>query len=202
MGSQTLTDSTDNVDAKNAEVVAATLFGRISDNKVVPIEVDSSTHSLTTMDIQHSALHDGCNFVVSGFETVANSATVEFVVETPDTTTWTHMTFYIQGTDTVSIEIYENTDADADGTVSTPINNNRNSSVSSTVVVRKDPTINSDGDLIFSQKSGDRRRAGLLTRNDEIILKQNTKYLFKITSFNNGNVVTYVGSWYECENKD
>ena len=43
---------------------------------------------------------------------------------------------------------------------------------------------------------------GLTTRDKEIILKQNTKYLFRIISRGDGNNVSYCGEWYNQVSKN
>ena len=199
MGFQTITDSTDNLDGKNAEVVASVNFGRVSSDTVAPIEIDSYTHSQSTIEEEHHQIHEGNHFFIASYETLGDGDVADFVVETPDSSTEVHMVFMVEGTDTVSIEVYEDVDAAADGAVQTPYNSNRNSSNTSVATIRKNPTVNDAGTLLLKQKTGARNKIGITSRVNELVLKKNTKYLYRITSHIASNIVTYIGEWYECE---
>ena len=196
-----ITDSSDNIDEKNAEVVASIVFGRVNPTVVAPIEIDSYTHSLSTIDEEHHQIHDGNHYFIATYETLGSEDSADFVVETPDSSTEAHMVFMVEGTDAVSIEVYESVDADSDGTVQTPYNSNRNSSNNSVLTIRKNPTVNDTGTLLFKQRSGGKNKIGITSRVNELVLKQNTKYLYRITSHAVGNIVTYIGEWYERESE-
>jgi len=89
------------------------------------------------------------------------------------------------------------------------MNNNRNSSATSDLIIVSGATVITTGDLIFSQSKGlegttpSRATAeGIVSREREIILKQNTKYLFRMRSLGDGNIISSCGDWYEHSNKD
>ncbi|RPJ22814.1 MAG: hypothetical protein EHM26_00920 [Desulfobacteraceae bacterium] len=87
----------------------------------------------------------------------------------------------------------------------TLLNSDRNSSTVATLTVHKGTTGGStDGTLIWQMKSGlatGQSRAGMIAnRNDEIILKQNTKYIIRITSGTVGNLTNLQMEWYEHTN--
>ena len=96
-----------------------------------------------------------------------------------------------------------------DSALTTPFNNDRNSSHASSLIIRKNATVSNTGDLIFSQSKGAEgttpskaNSEGITEREREIILQSNTKYLFRITSRDNGNIISYCGEWYEHTNKN
>lgn len=163
---------------------------------------DLATHATNTVEYEHHEIHAGSHFFITNFTELGNGATIDFAIETPDTTKFTHMTFEVEGNQELLIQIYEDSDFDADGSAVTPVNNNRNSSNTSTLTVQSDPTVNSAGTLIEAQQKGANRTVGIIGRNKEIVLKRNTKYLFRITNqTTNDNVVSYNAEWYEHTNK-
>jgi len=157
------------------------------------------------IEAEHKQIHLGRHFFICGFETENNNGTIIFIVVTPNSDIYTHMTFEIQGTSQTEIYIYEgSTYNPATGTAGTPLNNNRNSTTTSSLTVVKDPTITADGTLLFSQSKGlggatpnAADSEGITRREREIILKKNTVYQFKIVSKDNTNIISYCGEWYE-----
>jgi len=171
------------------------------------VAVDAATNSLNVIDYEHHEIHSGSHFYVSGFETVANGGYVNFSFTTPDTTEWIHMTFIISGTSQTELIIYEGA-AVSGGASTTPFNNDRNSAHASVATISKNPTVNTVGTIIYSESKGlvgatprETGTAGLISRDREIILKQDTTYVFSIVSRDDDNIVSYVGEWYEHTNK-
>lgn len=169
--------------------------------------VDNLTNAIETIDYEHHEIHGGSHFYLCGFETIADTVEIDFAVTTPNTTKWSHMTFDIEGTTQTEFYIYE-ASAVTGGTAATPLNNNRNSTTTSVLTIVKNPTVNTEGNLIFSQSKGKAgatpskaSSGGVVTRNREIILKQNTTYIFRITSADDDNIISYCGEWYEHTNK-
>jgi hypothetical protein len=101
----------------------------------------------------------------------------------------------------VSLEVYEGSTDVVGGTSVTPINNNRNSTNTSSLTIVKDPTSITDGTRIAGFLAGANRQSGFNNREREVILKQNTTYLFRFTSLANNNAVSFCGEWYEHTNK-
>ena len=172
------------------------------------LTVDGSTNALAGISYEHHEIHSGSHFYICGFETLDEDAEADFVVETPNTAKWLHMSFAVTGTSQTELAIYEGATVAADGTLTTPLNNNRNSDKVSVATVRKNPTVSNAGTLIYQSSSGlaatNPTRAdidGLIQREREIILRQNTKYLFRITSRQDNNIVNYCGEWYEHTDK-
>jgi len=172
----------------------------------VPAKIDNSSISLQVIDFQHHEIHEGDHYFVNGTATLDQDDTLDFAVQTPDSTTWAHMLFKISSTEQTTFQIFETSDYDADGSRVTAYNNDRNSSNTSILTITKDPTVNSNGTLLFEQSFGvtstpTRSLSGETRADEEIILKQNTKYIFRITSAANDNIVSYDGKWYEHANE-
>lgn len=159
---------------------------------------DSKFKALLVQQIEHSEIHEGNHFYISDFETEALNGTIEFVVTVPDVVKEPHMIFKGSGTSGVSFEIFENVTNVVGGSPVTLQNSNRNSLNTSIMTVLKDPSsVVTPSPRIWGQTVGSNRTAGLVGRAEEMDLKRNTTYLFRLTSLGAGNVISYLGSWYE-----
>ena len=171
---------------------------QIYDGSSGPAKIDASTHGMLAISHIEESIHEGSHYFVEGYDTIGSAATIDFTIVTPDTTTWAEMRFQITGSLKFTIQVYEGTDADADGTLATPINSNRNSNNTSVLVVRRDPTINTVGDLIGGQSYGDNKKyGGTAEKDDFMILEQGQTYLYRITSNAASNVLSFAGRWME-----
>jgi hypothetical protein len=175
------------------------LKGLISDTEVRAARIDSSTHSLQTIMYNHHEIHNGSHYFIANYDdNFDNDAPIEFVVTTPDTTQQIHMTFSISAYKQLNLDVYENTAGVTGGTNVNPLNNNRNSSNTSNLTVVSMPTaITTDGDFLFGEAVATDKTGGFFDRNNEIILKRNTSYLFRFTTIDNDNIISYKAEWYE-----
>jgi len=171
------------------------------------LPLDPLTNAQTNIGYEHHEIHGGSHFLISGFETEADSGTIKLGITTPAGLKQAHVTFEVEGTSQTEFRMYEDPTYTS-GTPLTPINNNRNSSKTSILTVVKDPTVSDAGDLILIQSKGKAgttpNRADLTAnarREREIILKSDSKYLFEITSKDDDNIITFVGEWYEHSDK-
>ena len=154
--------------------------------------------SFATIDFVHWEIHEGDHYFLSGYDTLDNLGTVEFVVETPDSDKHAHMLFQMQSEKTLTVEVFEGAASVSGGSVHAAWNSNRNSGNSSLLTVTKDPaSIGSDGTLIDSYKWGSKKTGGLANRDEEIILAADETYLWRMTSGEAANIVWFRGSWYE-----
>ena len=164
--------------------------------------VDQATMVLNTLTYEHHEIHSGSHFYVAGHTTLGLNGVIEFVIAVPDTTKWPHMIFWWVSSNNLTAEMFEGTTGVVGGTPVTPRNSNRNSAVVSGLTIVSDPaSIAVDGTLIWSAAWGSKQQGGRVGRDNEIILKQNTNYLWRATSGANGNVISYEGLWYEHTDK-
>ena len=142
----------------------------------------------------------GYHFYIGSYAVLNSGGSVIFAVTTPNTNEWVHMRFVVDATTTTKVEVYEDSSVTG-GTPQTPINSNRNSSKQASLSVVLNPTVNSLGSLIDSNKFGSSSKpsvfGGDVAREDEIVLKQNTTYIYKFTSEADNNTISYRGYWYE-----
>lgn len=160
---------------------------------------DGLTASLKIVNHAHFEIHSGNHFNVCDFvEGLALNALVEFIITTPDTAKWGHFRFNFASILGVKLDIYKDPVTIVGGTSITPLNNNQNSVTASGLAVLKDPTsIAGDGTKITGHLAGANRTGGSTDREDEIILKQNTLYLFRFTSLAASNTLDWCFKWYE-----
>jgi len=167
--------------------------------------VDKSTLANVVISHEESCVHEGNFFSVTGYTTLAADGAIDFQVTTPNTSEWSHMMFNFNSTGAVVFTIYESAAVDADGAAVTPINNNRNSTNTSSLTIQTNGTVNTAGNAIYQQAWGytntpSKSVGGDLGAAQGIILKQNTTYRFYIDSNSADNIISYHGHW--CEHTD
>ena len=167
--------------------------------------LDSSTGALETITYPHHEVHAGSHFMYTDSVELAAAATQDYLITTPNTAKWAHMTFYLDGSAITQWQLFEG--ADRNGTtLQTVGNNNRNSATESTVTIHKGQSGGTtDGTQLWLYKGGsatNQARTGTDAGNsEEIILKQNTKYILRTTSGTDGNLTNMRLEYYEHTNK-
>jgi len=162
--------------------------------KVVNILVDSLTNSTVTVNYEHHTIHEGRHFYLCGYLD-GFDADDELNFSFYPNESLIHMTFFIETTDAFIMNIYEGVNVTG-GTPVEPFNSNRNNDSTLNEEILSNPTVTVGGTLIYSQYSGQRGSAGFIGRDNEIILKENTTYMFNFISQQNGNIISYCGNWY------
>ena len=201
-----MNDSTVNVDGASGLTVAAQLYGRVNDGSVKGLRVDGSTHSLQVVDYEHHEIHSGSHYFWEDAEEIANGASFLTVMVTPDSTKWIH--FFMEATSEgeTDYKLYEGISTSSDGTGVNTYNSNRNSGNTSGMTISTGPSDAevSAGSLITHDIIGSGKKAGGTSRDsNEIILKQNTKYLWLIDNTSGAaNNVSWVFEWYEHTDKE
>lgn len=169
------------------------------------LPTDDSTGALEVVDYAHHEVHSGSHFAYRDYYSIAKNGLKEFLVVTPDTTKWAHMVIGFEAnTSTVVVEMFEDTITSTDGTLEPVKNRNRNSVKTNTTLLYENPTVGTDGTEIFSGIYGAGRNSsgGGGRDTEEIVLKQNTKYLIRITEQNIAATdVNILIDWYEHTDK-
>jgi hypothetical protein len=165
---------------------------------------DRTTLATSTMEYEHHEVHNGSHFFHSDFDTLASGASIEYVLTTPNTTKWAHLTVSMTGSAITEIYIFEGTVRSGVSAINIR-NNNRNSSTAATCALAKYSTAGDSGVTIYKMKSGaatNQSRTPLVSgRNQELVLKQNTKYLFRVLSGSADNLANIQFEWYEHTDK-
>ena len=99
--------------------------------------------------------------------------------------------------------LYEAVTTSNNGTTLDVFNRDRNSGSTATIIAFHTPTVTGTGTRIRCWHAGSGRNFGGGDRGShEFILKQNTKYLFRITNATtNNNFMALKIDWYEHQNK-
>jgi len=167
--------------------------------------IDTATNTLQTIDYPHHEIHSGSHYFYTDSVELDSAATQDYLFTTPDTTKWIHLTYSATGSAITQIQLYEGSDKNGT-TLQTVFNNDRNSLNTAGLTVHKGTSGGTtDGTLIEQLKSGSSsaqsRTPTIAERENELILKQNTKYILRITSGTNDNLTNLQMGWYEHTNK-
>ena len=178
---------------------------KVSDGTRSP-SYDTMTHATTTIDYSHHEVHSGSSYFNWVNGTLANGNTAGIAITTPNTTKWLHLLYEVVSTAAGTFSITEGLTSYTGGTTITSHNFNRNVADASGAVVKKgltgsDPIVPTGGTMIFTEQLGGGKIASTRANGQEIILKENTIYLFQITNGVNANIVSILLDWYEHTNK-
>ena len=190
-------------------LVSSVLFAdSYTSNGVSVLNQDKPTGVLSTIEYEHHEIHAGSSFMVTYFDAdVDATETADLLLVTPNTTKWGHLIWSIEGTLITTVYIYEGATTSADGTALSEINQDRNSLTTATIVATHTPSVTGTGTEIYVKSFGtasggpSTRSGGLSHADQEVILKQNTKYLIRVDSDTDNNRITFVLRWYEHTNK-
>jgi len=177
------------------------------DDETADARLDKSTDSWQTVDYEHHEIHSGSHYYIQGYLELDDEGTYYVKLVTPNTTTWSHFVFNIKSTGICSTTFDEAaTGGMADGAAVTPINNNRNSSNTSGMVLTGGVTANTGQALrLENDKWGangfKETIGGGSGRSDELLLKQNTTYCRGFVSGADANIIQFKASWYEHADK-
>ena len=160
---------------------------------------DTLTGAAVSMTQEHHEIHEGDHYFIDNYQlALANAATIEFLITTPDTTKWGHFTFSMWSSQGATIDVYKGPTGITGGSAIIPVNNNGNSTNMSMISIIKDPTeITSDGAFAAGFLAGAGRDAGIASRDKEIIFQQNQTYLLRLTATAGPGSVSWGFDWYE-----
>ena len=177
---------------------------------VATVRMDAATHSLQIVTYEHHEIHGGSHYFLKDYADLAINNVIDFQFTTPNTTKWIHLTWNIDAENEMKWWIYEGVTVDTAGTTATPFNNDRNSAnTSATTVAQLTGTravantyTDTSGAIILERGIiGSGRDAGSESRDRELILKQNTTYLFRADA-TNASYINFIMEWYEHTNRN
>jgi len=171
--------------------------------------IDGITNAQVTIGYPHHEIHEGDHYYIEGWTELDADDSLFVKMVTPDTTIWAHFRWVIGGTGiTITTFDEDATGGMTGGSSVTPINNNRNSINTSEIVITSGVTNATSfttrlGNTKFGTATSPQRAIGDgSSREDEIILKQNTTYLRTFISETDNNFVSFKAYWYEHINKN
>jgi len=167
----------------------------------VPLPVETFSKSVKFIEAPHAFIHNGETFRYSNPVTLGSGASQDYLITTPVSGKSMHLILSIDGVAVTSFFVYEASDRTGT-TLQTYYNANRNSANPSTATIHKGTSGGTtDGTLISSYASGtstnQSKGSSNVSHDSEWVLKQNTKYLIRITSGTAGNLCNLYLEWYE-----
>ena len=192
----------------NKAVITATGQVQVTQSDVVNIQIsddqiDGTTNALKVVNYAHVELHSGTHYIVRKGILLAKNATRDILIVTPNTTKWAHLIIEIQSNDSaINFSLYEDTETSNNGILDGARNRNRNIADNNTTLVFDNPVVTGVGTLLYNMYLGSGKTSGGGVRdNEEILLKQNTKYLLRIIEPNIAATnINWVLDWYEHTN--
>lgn len=167
-------------------------------------QVDTTTNALKVINYSHVELHSGDHYIHRKHHSIAKAGVLDHLIITPNTTRWAHFTIGIEAVDSsVIAELYEDTTVSANGAVQTVRNRNRNFPDNNTTLIYAGPTVTTVGTFLSDAFLGAGKFSGGGAARDaeEILLKQNAIYLFRITEQNIlATEINIIFDWYEHTN--
>jgi len=164
--------------------------------------IDSVTQAQSTITYPHHEIHSGSHYYIEGHATLGNADELRVKLVTPNTTKWAHFLWEISSNNILTTELWEGASGGMTGGADkTPLNNNRNSTNTSGMVITSGVIAATDDGLQIGNGAWGSRTGGGQNREEEIILKQDTIYLRKFISGAAANIVSFKATWYEHTSK-
>jgi hypothetical protein len=176
--------------------------------KINSAAIDSSTYARTTIDYGHHEVHGGSAYWCANNATLGNGEINTVSITTPDTEKWAHLLLEITASATATFDVLEDVTSLAGGTSFTPLNFNRNSNNTSGMTCTVGDTPGTDaitptgGTSIWVETLGTRGITHTRDNAAELILSQDSIYLFRITNGASANNCTILLTWYEHTDKE
>ena len=174
---------------------------------MIGVPQDRITKAGLSIDYPHHEIHSGDHYFFNHCDDDVDILGPKYLrITTPNTTKWAHLLCHLYSSGAGKWEFYENPTINAAGTAGTIYNNNRNSTKTSAMVCYYDTTTTSDGTLLWSERTGADGIGGSqsgsgISREEEIILKQNEDYVLKFTPDADNAKVCVTFKWYEHTNE-
>jgi len=177
------------------------LYAQRADGTIGAVWIDDMSHGMVHINHEHHEIHAGDAFRYSDPITLSAGISQDYLFTVPNSTKWPHFTFSLDGTAITTVEMFRATDKI--GTTLQPVfNANDNSATVAGMTIHKGVAGGAtDGVSIFKHSSGtatgSSKSEGVGLYATERVLKQNTKYLLRVTSGTVGNLINLHAEWYE-----
>lgn len=183
------------------------IHGKTGNTTNQAIRIDSTTYAVEVIDYSHHEIHAGSHYYIQGFLELGSGVSHSVSIVTPDTAKYSHFLYAINSTGICTTEFFEGVSGGGtSGTVVTILNNNRNSTKVSGMVLTSNvtPATGYVTRLEYAKWGADGFKdniGGGSGRDDELILKRNTKYVRRFLSGAASNIIQFKASWYEHTDK-
>lgn len=170
-------------------------------------DVDNITGAIKTIDFAHHEVHDGDSYMYHDVVTMGSGSVVEYMIITPNTSEWAHLGHSLDSVGPITMEVIEASGSRSGSTIQVTYNRNRNSTNVPGVKVYKittgSETITGSRIVWWSGGTDTNKttNGAQVGSANEKILKQNTRYIYRLTSGMASNVVSISLDWYEHTNR-
>jgi hypothetical protein len=166
--------------------------------------LDFATHSIINIDYVHHEIHDGHAYMYHDvIDSLASGVVQDYLITTANSAAWLHISHDVEFAGAGTVEIFEGGDR-VGTTAQTLYNRDRNNLTAATSTIHKGTSGGTvDGTRIVYWKGGATQSKNSATHGtaSEKILKPNTKYILRVTSRAEANIVSVSIGWYEHANK-
>lgn len=160
------------------------------------------TGVIAAHDLEFHNFENGRAFSFDHVYTLNSGELHQHALETPDTNRLCYLSLFTTPSDDAQVEVYE-APTYVRGSELFPINRNRNSSNASTSRIFDISSISAPGTQIsyyrLGMGGGRGNNPALGDKSAILILKKNTKYLLRLTSNTNGNIVSSSVRFFEYD---
>ena len=158
---------------------------------------------LTTLDYSHVAIHDGNAFAFKDILSLGSAEIGSYMLTTPNTTKHVHFGYDVDSSVGFTFDLYEAVNGSG-AIAQTVFNRNRNLATAAGMVLHKGCSADCTAATKISQGLAGigglaSKLAGSMAESSEWVLKQNTKYVLKLTSAAASNKVVVKFNWFEHE---
>jgi hypothetical protein len=186
-----------------ADAVKSLMLGKTGTSTYQTPRLDKYTHAFVMMDYVHHEIHDGHAYMYHDvIDSLAANVSQDYMITTPNTAAWLHVFHDVEFSGAGTVEIFEAGDR-VGTTEQTMYNRDRNNTTAPTGTLHKGTSGGlTDGTKIVYWKGGANQSKNTAAHGtpSEKILKQNTKYIIRVTSRAEANIVSVSIGWYEHTN--
>jgi hypothetical protein len=179
----------------------------VDNSTVMPVNViqpiDDISGSFIEMPHSHHEIHEGNSYFVATNWDLVRLVNNDFIFVSPSTPDkWSHVLMDINFNYETTVSVFENSTVENCSNSYLPINRNRNSNLTADTQVLYNCDIISDGNSLGVIKIGAGKSFGGTARQEnEIILQENTTYIFRFYTTEVGTYVSGFVDWYEDTNR-
>jgi hypothetical protein len=165
------------------------------------VQLDSILPALITISDGHHHIHQQNAYEFTAYDADLDTAqTMQYLIVTPNSTKKCHLLIEIDTSGSATIQFYRDA-THTNGAVQRVVNLDENAADDNTTEVYLSAGGGADGNLRVEAATGGGvgafSKGGGVREGEERILEVNTKYLLKITSTADNNVVSVKLRWYE-----
>jgi len=163
---------------------------------VTNLPKDDLTGSLETIDYAHHEIHEGNHYFISHLHTITSNKSILIRNNQSDKTI--HLIYSLASNAEADIKLYEAVNITSSGTQWNISNNNRNYPDNDSVLYVSDGTVTfTGGEILLNDFVGANKNSGSISRENELILKNNTDYVFVVDPQVPSVKLSCLFEWYE-----